>query len=360
MIKADQSSHMDLDGDEEEFMDASMSESLSRSIQTSARSNKIFGKERTEFKPEEKILFQPVDISFGTGLNQTAISNASSTINEIDNFGLSGKQEEETINTKFAMKELSMMFSSPNFEVDSTRKRRDQSCTSRINESVAHDNIEVNALFGNVGDGIMLNNSICNTAIEDTRGEERSFPRTKLRKDYESTVLEKSQKANKNDNVGITIFQDNASLNENKVRTSSQSGIEFQIYDEGNEDIVEPKSYDEDVNRFQIYVEENSDTEQKMDGKNDSENSHKKRPIKEDFEIKLNEDKRCSNLFERGDTASISDAIALLDDGGNPSDGATGDGGEETADLSLFNEIFRDESTSQDFIIPKDIRNPVR
>mmetsp|Transcript_20600 Transcript_20600/g.23120 ORF Transcript_20600/g.23120 Transcript_20600/m.23120 type:complete len:1260 (-) Transcript_20600:14-3793(-) len=359
MIKADQSSHMDLDGDEEEYMDASMSESLSRSIQTSARSNKIFGKERIESKSEGKILLQPVDVSFGTGLNQTAISNASSTINEIDNFGLSGKQEEETINTKFAMRELSMMFSSPNFEVDSTRKRRDLSRTSRINESVAHDNIEVNALFGNVGDGIMLNNSICNTAIEDTRGEERSFPKTKLRKDYESTTGEKFQKVNKNDNVGITIFQDKKSLNEEKVQTGTQSGIEFQIYDEGNENIVEPKIYDEDVNRFQIYVEEHLDTEeQKMDGKNDSENSNQKRPIKENFEMKLNEDKRCSNLFEKGDTASISDAIALLEDGGKPSDGAIGDEGEETADLSLFNEIFQDESKNQDSTIPEHIRNP--
>jgi hypothetical protein len=377
---------MDLDGDEEASMDVSMSESFSRSIQNSARSSKPFRKERIDSKSEGKILFQPGDVSFGAGLNQTAISIASSTMNDIDNVGLPGRQEEETINTKFAMRELSMMFSSPNFEVDSARRKRDQSRASRIDESVPHDDIRANALFGNEGDGIMLNNSICNTAIEDSRVEERSFAKTKLCKDFESTALEKSQEIDKNDNVGFAIFQDEASLNEDKKeRSCTQPGIGFQIYDEENADIAEQKFEEKfpatDKHRactqkgigFQIYAEGNLDIEQqKNDAKSVHKNSRTKRPlfgerkIEETFESKLSENNDHSNLFESGDTASISDAIALLEDDIKPSDddenqyNVTGNDGEETADLSLFNEIFRDGS-NQDSVIAEDTRcNSVR
>lgn len=386
VCKADQSSQMDLDGDEEASMDVSMSESFSRSIQNSARSSKPFRKERIDSKSEGKILFQPGDVSFGAGLNQTAISIASSTMNDIDNVGLPGRQEEETINTKFAMRELSMMFSSPNFEVDSARRKRDQSRASRIDESVPHDDIRANALFGNEGDGIMLNNSICNTAIEDSRVEERSFAKTKLCKDFESTALEKSQEIDKNDNVGFAIFQDEASLNEDKKeRSCTQPGIGFQIYDEENADIAEQKFEEKfpatDKHRactqkgigFQIYAEGNLDIEQqKNDAKSVHKNSRTKRPlfgerkIEETFESKLSENNDHSNLFESGDTASISDAIALLEDDIKPSDddenqyNVTGNDGEETADLSLFNEIFRDGS-NQDSVIAEDTRcNSVR
>jgi hypothetical protein len=386
VCKADQSSQMDLDGDEEASMDVSMSESFSRSMQNSARSSKPFRKERIESKSEGKILFQPGDVSFGAGLNQTATSIASSTMNDIDNVGLPGRQEEETINTKFAMRELSMMFSSPNFEVDSARRKRDQTRTSRIDESVPHDDIRANALFGNEGEEIMLNNSICNAAIEDPRVEERSFAKSKLCKDFESTALEKSQEIDKNDNAGFAIFQDEASLNEDKQeRSCTQPGIGFQIYDEDNVDIVEQKieekfpatdkhrAYNQNGMGFQIYSEGNLDEEeQKLDDKSVHKNSRTKRPllgerkIEETFESKLSGSNDNSNVFESGDTASISDAIALLEDDINPSDddkkqyNVTDNDGEETADLSLFNEIFRDGS-NQDSVIAEDTRcNSVR
>jgi hypothetical protein len=386
VCKADQSSQMDLDGDEEASMDVSMSESFSRSMQNSARSSKPFRKERIESKSEGKILFQPGDVSFGAGLNQTAISITSSTMNDVDNVGLPGRQEEETINTKFAMRELSMMFSSPNFEVDSARRKRDQTRASRIDESVPHDDIRANALFGNEGEGIMLNNSICNTAIEDSRVEERSFAKSKLCKDFESTALEKSQEIDRNDNVGFAIFQDEASLNEDKQeRSCTQPGIGFQIYDEEDANIVEQKIEKKfpatDKHRacnqkgigFQIYAEGNLDKEeQKIDDKSAHKNSRTKRPllgerkIEETFESKLSGNNDSSNLFESGDTASISDAIALLEDDINPSDddenqyNVTENDGEETADLSLFNEIFRDGS-NQDSVIAEDTRcNGVR
>ena len=380
VCRADQSSQMDLDGDEEASMDVSMSESFSRSRQNSARSSKPFRKERIESKSEGRILFQPGDVSFGAGLNQTAISIASSTMNDIDNVGLPGRQEEETINTKFAMRELSMMFSSPNFDVDSARKKRDQARASRIDESVPHDDIRANALFGgSEGEGIMLNNSICNAAIEDSRVEERSFAQSKLCKDFESTALEKSQEIDENDKAGFAIFQDEVSLNEDKQeRSCTQPGIGFQIYDEENADIVERKIEEKfpatDKHRacnqkgigFQIYAEETLDKEeQKIDDKSVHRNSRTKRAllgerkIEETFESKLSGSNDNSDLFESGDTASISDAIALLEDDINPSDddknqyNVTDNDGEETADLSLFNEIFRDGS-NQDTVIAED------
>lgn len=53
-------------------------------------------------------------------LNVSNISNASSVLNERDAVGVSGT--EETVNTKFAMRELSMMFSSPGAAIDSYDK----------------------------------------------------------------------------------------------------------------------------------------------------------------------------------------------------------------------------------------------
>jgi len=82
--------------------------------------------------------------------------------------------------------------------------------------------------------------------------------------------------------------------------------MEFQIYDEGNEDAIQ-----------------------------------------ETTESKL----------ESGDTASISDAIALLDEKIEPNEESSSSSdddnhyltseGEDTANVSLFNDFFRDESSNQ-------------
>ena len=80
----------------------------------------------------------------------------------------------ETINTKFAMKELSMMFSSPAVEIGSARRRQNYSNNSRIDESVAYMG-KADASIGDVGDGILLDNSICNTASEKLCDEQTPF-----------------------------------------------------------------------------------------------------------------------------------------------------------------------------------------
>ena len=359
MRKTDQSSQMDLDIDEEEFMDVSMSESLSKSVQPC--DTKFIKKEVSENNSFEKRLFQNPDVSFGTGLNQTAISNASSTLNEINNAGLPRKHEEETINTKFAMRELSMMFSSPTFEVNNDRRRQDQSSTSRINESLYHGNVENNTSFGNVGDGIMLNNSICNTGTDNVQCGENSFAKSNLYEDYKISPSEKFREVNKKK---FAIFEDEASLKEDQLRPSTQTCTGFQIYDEGNEGALEENNVDEDreegflgkgkrraCTSLHIYDEQNSGS--------------KEDPTKRSAR-KFHENQHRSNLFETGDTASISDAIALLEDEKEFSDQKTGDVDGETANLSLFNEILRDESYQESkyknklFVEDARHNNPVR
>jgi len=69
----------------------------------------------------KRVLFGGLDSSMGSvgstnqpnPINLSAISAASSTVDERHATGVAMGREEETINTKFAMKELSMMFASP-------------------------------------------------------------------------------------------------------------------------------------------------------------------------------------------------------------------------------------------------------
>jgi hypothetical protein len=61
------------------------------------------------------------DASIDSCYNMNNISTASSTVNERDAVGVATTKEEETINTKLAMRELSMMFSSPAMGLNDTR-----------------------------------------------------------------------------------------------------------------------------------------------------------------------------------------------------------------------------------------------
>ena len=61
------------------------------------------------------------DASIDSCYNMNNISTASSTVNERDAVGVATGKEEETINTKLAMRELSMMFSSPAMGLNDTR-----------------------------------------------------------------------------------------------------------------------------------------------------------------------------------------------------------------------------------------------
>jgi len=314
-VKTDQSSQMDLD-DGGVIIDISMTESMSNT--------------------EGNRLFDHVDGSFGVGLNQTAISHASSTANEIDlvGVGLHGKQEEETINTKFAMRELSMMFSSPAFGVASDRRRLDHSHASKIDELGLYE-AKPDISFGNVGDEVILDNAICNNGKVEICGEDE-----------------------KNNGIaGFAIFQDENSCDANEAQ--GKNG--FQIYDEGNEDAAERKTDEKASDNtqsgvgFQIFVEGNEDSiGQTSAGKPiDSMYSGAGFQI---YDEEKDDDfpKRTEVNLESGDTASISDAIALFGGKIEPGDETSFSSsennnnsaheGEDTADISLINELFPEES----------------
>jgi hypothetical protein len=307
---------------EETCMDMSMSESVSGSIEFSTGREEIIGKKTFESQTVGKTLFHHMDGSFDERVNQTAISHASSTINDIDIacVGAPGKQE-ETINTKFAMKELSMMFSSPALGVNSARKRIDHSSASRIDESVAYVG-KADTSFGNVGDGVLLDNSICNFASAKPDDERKPFAKCTSNGGNEGCK-------------GFTIFQDDASDGGNEHRDNTRSSPGFQVYDEGKNDSSlqitkeSPEKIVQSMVPFQIYDEENADSSQES----------------------------AESKFEIGDTANIADAIALLDEklGVDDTNSSSSDEesqhiaseGDATTTLSLFNHIFENEPDMQ-------------
>lgn len=302
--KSDQSSLMDLDGDGECSGDISMTDSTFGSAQysTASRQQPFKKLERSGSSAEGKRLFHPEN-SFEAGLNQTAISSASSTLNEIDAVGVPGKKEEETINTKFAMRELSMMFSSPAFGVESVRKRHDRSRTSIINESAVEH--QEGASFGDLGDGlgnVMLDNSVCGPP----QGKQNT----------EFTIHE-------------DISMDDNEMDDNQKPQATAKGIEFSLYeDECNQSHEVGSSVKVDENEI-------------MEGSPASNTS--------------------DHLLENGDTANLSDAIALLDDDqqktarSSPPEErarnspASSDDHADTATISLFNEVFKDDNSEMAF-----------
>ncbi len=393
-ISLNQSSNMSFDSDRDTSIDISMSESASGFVQSSIGSKKPFGNDDFPTESSGRDLFQQFDGSFDAGLNQTAISHASSTINEIDvgRGGVMGKkQRDETINTKFAMKELSMMFSSPAFESESARRQNDDSNASRINGSIVHVG-RADTSFGNVGDGLLLDNSICNANSEKLYYGKRPFGESSA-----ADALKGRSEGRESRGAGFQIFQGDPTEEESKVEEESRAGSGFQIYEESQtfspKRVVESsKANSKSSFAFQIYDEGDDDndietTESKLESGdtasiadaialldekleiNDSnssssdEESFQKEPEKlsqSSFQFQIfndengkNDQEKSENKLESGDTASISDAIAMLDDkleaddsGASSSDEESqnlSSPGDETATISLFNEIFQDK-----------------
>jgi hypothetical protein len=327
--RTDQSSQMDLE--DEDSIDISMSESVSiNPMKNSTSSKQPFKLQRIGSKTEARRLFQ-LDGSFESGVNQTAISNASSTVNESDAVGVATKKEEETINTKLAMRELSMMFSSPAFGVDGTRKQNDQSLlASRINESVAE--CQVDTSFGNLGDGLMLDNSICNVADDENGGERNPFTRFSTSHDFEKTALRELQRDEIVDSGGARLdcrseigngvrgVLQSDSLRDSEVDLDENPG--FSIYEEKEDSLL---LEDDDKKHAARKTGRDADTEDESQSKPDDHES-----------INM-------NVIENGDTATLTDAIAIL--GGDhdiaipTAESCEGD----TATFSIFNEVFRDE-----------------
>ena len=160
-------SQMDF-GEESSVDDISMAENASASqrIPESDENPRKIAKIQSTASSSGRVLFKH-EVSFDASLNRTAISNASSVVNESDGVGLPTRREEETINTKLAMKELSMMFLSPALEVP--HRARNQPFSSGDDRSEASDD-NIADLVGN----ITLNNSIIGS--EETENQ-ISIPR---------------------------------------------------------------------------------------------------------------------------------------------------------------------------------------
>ncbi|KAG7364896.1 Mad3/BUB1 homology region 1 domain containing protein [Nitzschia inconspicua] len=286
----DQSSQMELE-DEEGSLHISMAESTTRSFHESASSKQPFKLQRVGSKTDGQRLFQP-STSFDAGLNQTAISNASSTVNDSDAVGVSTKKEEATINTKLAMRELSMMFSSPAFGVDE-RKHSDDSVASKIFET--SENSCVDQSLDIADDGLILDNSIINHRNNVNQTSPSSCRRLK------QTPIS-----------GVTIFEDEAGDNASPPKPRPQKhGMSFQIYE------------DDERN-----MQEHSMLRAKSSPASSSDCSQANR-----------------RFYESGDTVSVSEAMAVLGDESvlNKSIAAEENAEGDTATLSLFNEIFRDD-----------------
>jgi hypothetical protein len=348
---------MDVEEDEDGSLEISMAESFSRSVAHSTSSKQPFKVQRVGSKTEGKRLFKP-DTSFEAGLNQTAISTASSAINEFDAVGVPTKKEEETINTKLAMRELSMMFSSPAFGVDGGRRQNDFSIArSRINEST--DEGDEDQSFGILGDGVMLDNSICNTGSEENDGGRNPSTRTNTTQGFEKMALcelktESTEEETEprlgcgsqvvravgdivqadplngrerdlEPNPGFSIFEEDGLISESVESNQPTSVLQFQIYeDEGDEINGSDRKPAAKPSRRKTAL---------------AETSH----FSPDSSSEIHESR-----LEHGDTASISDAIALL--GGSDDKDESGNISEsveeaDTATFNLFNEVFCDEQS---------------
>lgn len=338
ITKMDQSSHMDLEDDGECSIEISMVESESRLAELAEYSTSTLQPKKLQrlgSKTDGIRLFQH-DVSVDAGLNQTATSNASSTINILDAVGLPATKEEETINTKLAMKELSMMFSSPAFGVDGARRLQDQSHASRIDENFASHSPGGDTSFDNVGDSlgnVLLDNSICNIAVEENRGVKLKGNSAAFRSigsgDADSPVPDSPLKARGKD------FDGSSSHLLRKV-DSSEPGLQpdkakgFQIFDENNPSDLSAKSdcsdHVENQTSFRIY----------------QGNLNEFSAAKSDF---VGQASRLSN----GDTASIAEAMFAFEERQASDVSMTGRAtdDDDTATLSLFNDVFRSEDTSR-------------
>jgi hypothetical protein len=154
------------------------------------------------------------------GLNHTAISNASSTFNEIDDVGIPERRYDETINTKLAMRELSMMFSSPAAGPESIRKKR-HNHTSVIEEGFENHHDES---YENIADGlgnVHLDNSIFCSDNAD-----------KLSTQANGTKSTLSSPEDVAGGLGFTIFNDEDSRNRSSPSPplAPSNGLGFSIF----------------------------------------------------------------------------------------------------------------------------------
>jgi hypothetical protein len=381
--RVEQGTSMDLD--EETSIDVSMAESLATSSHRTTASKQPRKLQRLNSNGEGRVLFR-TEASFDTSLNQTAISNASSTLHTFDAVGVPTKKEEETINTKLAMKELSMMFSSPAFGVDDVARKTERA-TARLNQSITderHQDADVS--YGNVGDMLgnsMLDNSILN--VQETDDENSGMVRNPFARTTSTPGFEKMafrELEGESDAGGLLGCRTQSrqppqrAIQENPLRgpeVELSEDADFKIFEEDQEEPNSQESVEPpQALGFTIFQDEGQE-ENKED--NDPLSGGLGFSIYEDgnaFEHTRAEDSPSakgseesgSDLndesgYEHGDTASISlfgDAVAWLDDerkvpasrprsgSGNADADEDGNSVGDTATVSLFNEIFQEVS----------------
>lgn len=221
--------------------------------------------------PARRVLFS-TSSSFEGHDYRSIMLNTSTTSSTTSRFvGVSASREEETINTKFAMKELSMMFSSPAMGVGVGRNS-DQLKRPRLNDSQSFDGPLMEE-----DDEDQVNNSIVNM---DPQASERKHFQIFLEADTNSGT-----RTSDGDDVrqkGFSIYTEGArdtlsleegarhlsKLNDDRRETAIMG--DFQIFVEENEDVAQQgvqRQKIEDNNSFhlkrkglQIFNDENETT----------------------------------------------------------------------------------------------------
>jgi len=357
--KMDQSSRMDLD--EEESTDISMGGSSSKSARLFEEQPRKGS--RLPSSSRGKVLFVSETNSRNTSLNQTAISNASSVVNESDAVGVPTRKEEETINTKLAMRELSMMFSSPAFGIDNlaSRTERRMNYMSRFD-----DDQDVDTSYADVGESLgpsVLDNSIVNydnenrgprnpaaRAVSHPRLDAMALREISSDSDVDATALSCSARnprpfvlssqenpirgieTDLDENTGFQIFEDennvaafSSNVNTKGGITHAQAGM-FRIFEDAEEDDKKPAAA-------------TSTMYEQPDGRND-------------FDCTSSDDEAVA----QGDTATFSllADVCGLDESDRSRDGlrrrdssiGVSEQG-DTATLSVFNDVFADLNESR-------------
>ena len=143
--------------------------------------------------PSRRVLFS-LNVSVDSQSNSFIFnaSTASSTINERDAVGVAVAKEEETINTKLAMKELSMMFSSPAMGLEDDDAPIAQ--RARLNSDVNSDNetATFSLIHGLIDDGEQcgLNNSLIQEGSDENANRVGNpHARTNFSRSFGNSVL---------------------------------------------------------------------------------------------------------------------------------------------------------------------------
>ncbi|CAJ1966981.1 unnamed protein product [Cylindrotheca closterium] len=263
VVSDDQSSQMDLDESSDGMSIGEFPEGLATN--TSNPHNSVDA--RNDSIVSKKSVFGAS--SFDGSLNRTAISTASSTVDEIGAVGVPTRKEEETINTKFAMRELSMMFSSPAVGADDMVRKTERAILNKstsANDSYDH--------VMNIMDHQQMNNSIFNIEEDENNendGERNYEGRGSSSPGFHEMALKEiegaqdaanslSCRAQQRRGIPGELSQENP-LSRNEVELHSDAG--FQIFEEDrvneNQAIASTKA----KSMFAIFQDEDDNTRTK-------------------------------------------------------------------------------------------------